>query len=405
MNALVVACGVPHESSGYGIAVSCSLTAYERFFDRVEFISLLDVPGATPQNRFPRTRFTVIGTRQASLAVRFARTIFKSHPAVVADLVSRVGLLRLATALRESVARSSPDVVIFETLAAAATLLPLRDAFSGFMTVLRSMDVVYRGFLKVADDSPFPLRQAWRHETARMRRLEADVLKAVDVVWGITEADAEHYRLDFARACDGVLGIYVDVDRFASIPAGDPLTVVHLGGVDSRKGHGLDVFLRECWQLVLRNVPDARLLLAGRGSEKYHGAATNVTALGFVPADLDVIARGAIFLNPQLSGSGIKVKSIHALAARRVLVSTPNGVQGVPGVCGRDYLVGDTPALLASALTSVLRQPDLAAQIAGNGYSLAKATFSRNAFLESGEKLFRHSFGNMTRSRRENRTP
>ena len=393
MNALVITSGVPDEVSGHGIALKCSLDAYEHFFERVEYINILgDAGNKLPPSRFPRTRFTTLGVHQASQAVRFSRSIFKHHPALVTDLVGQEALGRLTEEVHAARVRCDPQVVIFETLAVAATLIRLRELFSPFTTVLRSMDVVYRGFVEVAEDIAFPLNLAWSHELTRMRQLEAEVLDIVNVIWAITETDAEHFLTDFGIACHGVLGVYLNAERFCSVAPGDPATIVHVGAVDTRKKHGLRIFTGEGWPLVRKAIPTAKLILAGRGSEGFHCPEAGVSALGFVENDVDVLGRGAVFLNSQVSGSGIKVKNMNAMASRRLLVSTPNGVQGMPGTIGRDFLVGANTQELATVLIWALREPQLANRIAENGYRLVHQAFAKSAFLETSVNLFRRSF-------------
>jgi glycosyltransferase involved in cell wall biosynthesis len=82
---------------------------------------------------------------------------------------------------------------------------------------------------------------------------------------------------------------------------------------------------------------------------------------------------------------------MNAMAARRVLVSTRNGVQGMPGTVGRDFLVGATMSELAGVLVWALREPRLADRIAANGYALARQSFSKAAFLDASVQLFRRS--------------
>jgi polysaccharide biosynthesis protein PslH len=392
VKALIVASALPDDVSGHGIALACDLDAYEQFFERVEYISILgDSVPAAAQKRFPRTRFSVLGIRQASPASRYWRSLFGSAPAFVADLVSRDALGRLTEAVQRAQVRTAPQVVVFESLAAGATLMRLPGVFSASVTVLRSLDVVYRGFVGVAKDHAFPLRMAWSHEVSRMRRLEAEVLSEVEVVWAITEADAKDYRTDFGVTCDGVLGVYVRTERFARVAPGDPHTVVCLGSVDARKQHGLGMFLERGWPVVLDAVPTAALIVAGRGSEEWNRPDNRVWAQGYVDDDAECLGRGAVFLNPQVSGAGIKLKSVNALAARRTLVSTPNGVKGIPGLPGVDFLVGGETLDLAGAVIRALREPELAASIAASGHRLAQAAFSRDACLEASCLLFRRS--------------
>ncbi len=142
---------------------------------------------------------------------------------------------------------------------------------------------------------------------------------------------------------------------------------VFLGGLDfPPNADGLTWFLRECREEVLQAVPDFRLLLVGRGTDRDLPEAEpwgdRVRAAGWVD-DLDAVLAGAAgLLSPLRFGSGIKIKVLEALARGLPVVATPAGVLGLQVGAEQGCLVGDGPTALAAQLavaSSPARNDDL----------------------------------------------
>lgn len=108
------------------------------------------------------------------------------------------------------------------------------------------------------------------------------------------------------------------------------------------------------WPLIRRELPQARLRVAGRG----------VTELGLPPTDGaeivgEVESAGAfmrgvsLLLFPLEHGSGMKVKVLEALACGVPVVTTPNGAEGIDDTEG--IVVAEDDTSLARAAASILR--------------------------------------------------
>lgn len=385
MKALILASGCPGAASGHSRALAAALTAYEEVFSLIHYACLLQVPtDPSYLRRFPSTRFEFFGLRRGPLWARFLRSLPGIWPA--SAIVYRAFRFRaqLEHWLR-ILAANPPDVVIFEHVPAASLLNDVRRVLPGARLVLRSHDVLHRAFGGIqAGVNPF-LGCCWAWEAARIRLLERRVATSVDVVWCISEADAAHYRQDFGVAPAGVLGLCVE--PMPEVDSGDPQTVVHLGGVDTRRGHGLSKFVNEGWPVVRKAVPAANLVLAGRGSERFANAAMGISGLGFVRDERAALSRGLIFVNPQLSGSGVKVKNLVALAAGKALVTTPVGAEGIPFVAGEHFLLGRTAPEVGLALVRCLRDPQGAAAMAARGRGWVQARYHPTAFVRAARRL------------------
>jgi len=174
----------------------------------------------------------------------------------------------------------------------------------------------------------------------------------------------EHYHI----AEDKILVIHnaVDTDKFYDLSGQkNPHSVLYIGRIDKRKGIE---FLIRSMPFVVRQIPDAILVVGGKGShlEKMKALVSrlklerNITFLGFVPDDQlnSLYNQAQCAVVPSIfEGFGITV--IEALAAGTRVVGTD--VDGIREILkNEDYGVlvkyGDYSAL-AGAIISELRNP------------------------------------------------
>jgi glycosyltransferase involved in cell wall biosynthesis len=143
-------------------------------------------------------------------------------------------------------------------------------------------------------------------------------------------------------------------------------------------------FYSEVFPLVKSSVPDARFVIAGYGPPPELIALTadpQVEVPGFVD-DLDRCHKeAAVFVAPILTGGGIIVKLLDALAAGTPTVSTTFGNEGVGALPGRDLLVADAPQEFAAAVVKLLLDREYAEHLGRNGQRFVQEHYGREAVM------------------------
>lgn len=142
--------------------------------------------------------------------------------------------------------------------------------------------------------------------------------------------------------------------------------------------HGLAWFFENCWGSILAVRPGARVVLAGndktgiarRMAQRY----PNVTATGFVEDIEPFFREASVFILPMLIGTGIKIKLLEAMGWGLPVVSTPKGVEGIPGFePGRHALVCGDPETFAKGVVRLLEDPLLRKAVVRTGLELAES--------------------------------
>ena len=386
--ALVFGINWPSWTSGTGIALRSSLRVYADSFESIHFVGLAD--SLAPERlsaEFPKVRFSHIPVHRASSAIRFARSLLSVHPACTSQFLARGVKRTILRTIDEECRHDTNGVLIFEHLHPTVLLPLIRKRHPRLPVACRSYDVLSRSLNPLVADGRCIMRMAWKHEIARMRRLERRTARLCDAFWAITSVDAHDYEEYLGIRTDGVFGVAMDCGRYAGVTAGHGKRALHIGGSDLRKAHGLGILLDRVWPQVHAACRDAELLLAGRGCERFDVPDLNVRGLGFVEDDREFLARGRAFINPQIAGSGIKLKSLVAMAAGKVLISTNNGVRGIAGTSGTHFIECKTPDAMASALITHFSNPEAHTSIAEAGHQFIKDHYGEAELAERASHL------------------
>ncbi len=156
----------------------------------------------------------------------------------------------------------------------------------------------------------------------------------------------------------------------------DPAAVVLMGSDNVWNADGLTWFLGEVWPLVLAARPDAALHVYGDLSRVPACRGPGVHAHGFVADVKDVYARARVAVNPVRFGTGLKIKTVDALAHGRAVVTTPAGAEGLEDAEGTGLLIARDPPQYADLVTRLLAAPEEAARLGERARAYAQKRFS-----------------------------
>jgi len=243
---------------------------------------------------------------------------------------------------------------VFTTVNLPPTSLPL---------MLNSHNVEYVVPQRYAEQQTNPLKAIYaRMEAGKLRRYEAAVSKRALLVTVCSRLDGEILQ----QLCPGlktaVAPNVVDVHEYEVTADEDPDTIVYQGGMDWLPNRdALEYFVRAIFPLVKKEVPNARLIAAGRNpSSEFRARFFGVSALEFTGtlADLrPVVGKAAVSIVPLRVGSGTRLKILESAAMGKAIVSTTIGAEGLDFAPGEEILIADDPATFAGSVVELLRSP------------------------------------------------
>ncbi len=139
-----------------------------------------------------------------------------------------------------------------------------------------------------------------------------------------------------------------------------PRSLFHIGSMEWQANEqGVLWFLQKVWPLLLVKYPQAQFHLAGKGLSKSDPRffQTGVVNHGEVPDAEDFMHQHGIMVVPIQAGSGIRIKTLEAMALGVPVVSTSVGAQGLSVTSGTEMFIADQPQQFADAIATLLANP------------------------------------------------
>lgn len=299
--------------------------------------------------------------------------------------------------LIEILSRNPFDIVQLEGLYVCPYINTIRRV-SKAKIVLRAHNTESAIWHKHAEETSEPFKKLWFRDLAgKLERYERNILNEVDAIVPITKDDEVRLRemgalkpmhtSTFAMKQFAVRGEQNAVrttlsgdnneGRTADSPLrtahSSPRTVFHIGSMDWKPNHdGIQWLVNEIWPLVLKEIPEAQLHLAGREMRKEDFAGKpGVVAHGEVADAAAFMAQHHIMAVPLRGGGGVKVKVIEGMFAGKAIVTTTVGAEGIALRNNIDYLHADTTQEFAAQLIALLKNEQLTLELGHNAQKCA----------------------------------
>lgn len=168
------------------------------------------------------------------------------------------------------------------------------------------------------------------------------------------------------------LPTYLAADRFKEFQVGT--SVIFVGNLFTHNNlAALKWYLQEVHPLLLP-ISEYKLIVAGntRGSIPDFLQGDDIPKLSFIdsPVDLaEVYKNGAVFINPMLSGAGVKIKTVDAIVQGLPVVSTTVGAEGIGLRDKETVLIADDSEHFRDAVALLLIDRAYARKIFDNAHA------------------------------------
>ena len=283
----------------------------------------------------------------------------------VKRFISKAFAQRLEAVLKEE----RFDVVHVESIFLTPYLPVIRRYGRGAAVVLRAHNVEHLIWNRVSQSERNPLKKWYlKHLSLTLAAYEREHLNEYDGVVSITENDGQLLREMGCRKPMESIPFGIKPEVIENVEE-EPGSLFHIGSMDWMPNReGIHWFLDEVWPMVHEQLPGLTLYLAGRKmpASLMKKEVPGVRVIGEVPDANYFIASKQINVVPLLSGSGLRVKIIEAMAAGKVVVTTTIGAEGIGCTDGKDVLIADTPQQFVEQLRRCVENPDFRHEVAAN---------------------------------------
>ncbi len=248
---------------------------------------------------------------------------------------------------------------------------------------------------RLARTAPRAWRPFVRWNLGRIRHYESQAVAAFDSVLSVSPLETPHFQRAARRGATVVtVPIAPDTSELLKlVPSeGTAETVLFGGTLDWFPNIDAARFLaRDVWPSVRTRFGDARLMIAGKdpvGQVRELGTLPGVTVLANPSSMIPLLRDAAVVTAPIRTGSGIKIKTVEAMAAGKAVVATGLGCEGWD-VTDRVHLRrADTPAAFAEAIVELLRDPAARRRLGSAAQQLVREKYTVDRMVQQVEEIY-----------------
>jgi glycosyltransferase involved in cell wall biosynthesis len=159
-----------------------------------------------------------------------------------------------------------------------------------------------------------------------------------------------------------------------------PGRILYIGGYNGANIDGLRRFLTTIWPRVLEQYEGAHLHVCGYIYRAFLGEEFNrVRFLGHVEDVEEEYAQASLVINPSWIGTGLKIKTVDALARGKPLVTTTKGVEGLNGGIENACIIANEEQAFALSVIHLIARPDMRAKLGEAATAYAQSYLTPSA--------------------------
>lgn len=225
-------------------------------------------------------------------------------------------------------------------------------------------------------------------QNKRLRNFEEDVFPQCDAIVPISDNDTAYLKSRIKSLPMYTCITGVDMQKYQlhrSVPQKEN-TVFSFGSMDWLPNQeAVRWFVKNCWRLVIKEVPDAKLVIAGRAMplDLFQLNEPNIVIEENVEDAAKFFAQHQILIVPLLSGSGLRIKIIEGMSYGKAIISTTIGAEGIYATPGKDYILADTPYDFAAGVVKLLKDKTLKETLQVNASEFARTHFDNGLVVKA----------------------
>ncbi len=223
-------------------------------------------------------------------------------------------------------------------------------------------------------------------QNKRLKQFELAAFNTCDAIVPITDVDKKNIQkilpTQHIETC--LTGLNLEEYKKVSQPL-KINTVFHFASMDWMPNReAVNWLLEKVWNDVLNELPDAKLVLAGRGMPESIKQKTenSITIIENVESSSEFYNMFDIMLVPLWSGSGLRIKLVEGLAYGKAIITTSIGAEGIPYEANKHLIIADTHTEFKNAIVTLIKNQTIKNDLQNAARTLAEAEFNYKKIAE-----------------------
>lgn len=296
--------------------------------------------------------------------------------------------------IQSSFEEFKPDVIMFEQLHMSYPIIDLEHLPNRPLLAFNAHDAIHVVLKRSYSQGKSNIfhRLLNQHFVNVIENFEKKVVNKADVVFSVSDVDAEHLQVEKQASDWAVTPNGVDTDYFQILSdPGDtkPLTMIFIGSLSYGPNiEAIQYYVTQIHEKLRERHPDCVLKIVGQPTaetKKYE----NIEGIEFVGFHRDFrpfFAEAHVSIVPLLSGSGTRFKILESWAMGKPIVSTTVGAEGLAYKDNENLLIADQADEFVEQVDKLFKEESLRLKLAQNGRQVAEKYYSWNAIVDKLEE-------------------
>lgn len=388
MHILIIANKVPYPPKDGGSIATLSLAKqFVKLGHQVDILAMNTTKHYFRLDQIPlelsrSIKFIGVDTPALISPLAALKNLLFSKKAYIAE---RFYTANFRNSLEELLDENSYDVIQLEGSYMGMYISSIR-AHSSAKIAMRAHNLEYEIWERTAANSCLSKRLYFSNLAKRIKELEVKQLNEFDALIPITRRDGDKLISLGCSKPVHVAPMGVSLLQKPDHSKVDFPSLFHIGALDwPPNQEGMFWFFGKVWPLILEKHPKLKFYLAGRNaSDKIKNLKfKNLVFLGEVDSAIDFMNSKAIGVVPLLSGSGMRIKIIEAMALGKPQVTTSIGAEGNPAKDGEEIMIADDPQEFARKIFQLVENKEFFDKMAENAYAFVKREFDYDNITQS----------------------
>ena len=269
--------------------------------------------------------------------------------------------------------------------------------YSNARVALRAHNIEHEIWQRSVSDESNPFKKIYFSIlTRRLRKFERNYLNYYDLLIPITQRDADKFNLMGNIKPCFVCPYAIDFEFPAgSNPDSHEKSFFYIGSLDWIPNQkGLIWFVTNVWTKIKNELHNIRFYVAGRNAPdwfKEFMLKNDVDFFGEVENANEFMEDKMIMILPLFSGSGMRVKIIEAMAAGKVIITTPVGAEGIEITNNQDAILANDADNFIEAIKNLYTDHNLYLHIAKNASNFVKVHFDSKKITSALVEFYKAS--------------
>lgn len=309
--------------------------------------------------------------------------LFKSIP----YNIERFYDVKVSAKLTSLLSTNQYDYIHVDGAFVAAYIAVIRK-HSNCPIIVRAHNIEYIIWERLALNESNPLKKwFYNHLAKRLKAFETEYYNKADGIAAITIEDKNRLlQMGLTKPivvipAGVLLDKYLQTDHFVE----KPNTIFSISALDWAPNiEGLKWFFDNVWEKLHQRNPLIEFHIAGKSTPDWllDLQLKNVKVHGFVSDAIEFKKSHQIMLVPLLSGGGMRVKIIEGMAAKKCIISSSVGAEGIAYTHLENIIIANTPEDWITAIEQAMNNEQLRKSISQAAFEFVGNHFENKAITK-----------------------